>query len=135
MLASQSPMKIIMMSSETPALNVDKRVRPPDLTLIIECPIIAQPAMPPMSLLLMLLIPWPSHYDSCRFLSLLVSVRSSTMIAVIIDSSKPTTASAAEYGGTIISVSRFSGTLGHKNIGRLSGSEPLSPTVCIFRPI
>ncbi|MNP26025.1 hypothetical protein D3C76_1188580 [compost metagenome] len=55
--ASQSPRKIIMISSSTPALNVDRRVRPPDFTLIIDCPIMAQPAIPPMRPLAMLAIP------------------------------------------------------------------------------
>ncbi|MNT24195.1 hypothetical protein D3C72_1596580 [compost metagenome] len=53
------------------------------------------------------------------------------MVAVIIDSSKPTTAIAAEYGSTITKVFRFSGTSGHMKIGKLSGSEPISPTVRI----
>lgn len=68
-------------------------MRPPDFTLITDCPIIAQPAMPPIRPEAMLAMPWPLH---SRLLSLLVSVMSSTMVAVIIDSSRPTTASAAE---------------------------------------
>ena len=35
------------MIRQTPATSVDRRVRPPDFTLITDCPIIAQPAMPP----------------------------------------------------------------------------------------
>ncbi|MDT4890110.1 hypothetical protein FQZ97_1269020 [compost metagenome] len=53
----------------------------------------AQPAMPPMKPVAMLATPWPTH---SRFLSLLVSVRSSTMVAVISDSSRPTTISVSE---------------------------------------
>jgi hypothetical protein len=68
-------------------------VRPPDFTLITDWPIIAQPAMPPTRPEAMLATPWPLH---SRFLSLVVSVRSSTMVAVIIDSSRPTTASDTE---------------------------------------
>ena len=35
----------------------------------------------------------------------------------------------------IFSVSRFSGTSGNRNTGRLLGSSPMSPTVRISRPI
>ncbi|RML63619.1 hypothetical protein APX70_05714 [Pseudomonas syringae pv. maculicola] len=35
-LANQSPRKIIIINSEIPALKVERRVRPPDLTLIID---------------------------------------------------------------------------------------------------
>ncbi|MCY1556508.1 hypothetical protein D9M68_932640 [compost metagenome] len=63
-----------------------------------------------------------------RFLLLVVSVKSSTMAAVIIDSSRPTTVSVSAYGKMIFSVSRFSGTSGSRNTGRLSGNWPMSPT-------
>ena len=49
--------------------------------------------MPPIKPVAMLATPWPMH---SRFLLLGVSVRSSTMEAVIIDSSKPTTAKVIE---------------------------------------
>ena len=75
-----------------PAQKVDKRPRPPDFTLITDWPIMAQPAMPPMKPVAMLATPWPTH---SRFLLLVVSVSSSTMEAVIRDSSRPTTAIAA----------------------------------------
>ena len=65
---------------------------------------------------------------------LFVSVRSSTMEAVIMDSSRPTTARVADTGKMILSVSRFSGTSGSRNTGRLSGNWPMSPTVRISRP-
>src|SRR5690554_946947 len=38
-----------MISRKIPADNVDRRVLPPDLILIMDWPIIAQPAMPPRS--------------------------------------------------------------------------------------
>jgi hypothetical protein len=72
---------------------VDKRVRPPDFTLMTDWPIIAQPAMPPKSPETMLATPWPR---ASRFLSLVVSVSSSTICAVINDSSNPTIASPSE---------------------------------------
>ncbi|MCY1423354.1 hypothetical protein D9M71_390630 [compost metagenome] len=87
--------------------------------------------MPPIRPAAILAAPWPLH---SRFLSLLVSVRSSTMVAVIIDSSKPTTASAAAYGKIIVRVSKVSGTSGQRNTGRVSGNWPMSPTVRISRP-
>ncbi|MNC74796.1 hypothetical protein D3C75_1262160 [compost metagenome] len=54
---------------------------------------------------------------------------SSTIVAVIIDSSRPTTASPAEYGRMMSSVWIVSGTSGSRKTGRLSGSLPMSPTV------
>jgi len=61
--------------------------------LITDCPIIAQPAIPPKKLETIFAIPCPLH---SLFLSLVVSVKSSTIVAVIKDSSKPTTASETE---------------------------------------
>ena len=53
----------------------------------------AQPAMPPMNPVTTLAAPWPTH---SRFFSLGVSVRSSTIWAVIRDSRRPTAATATE---------------------------------------
>src|SRR5690554_769606 len=91
--ATQSPKKTTSISKNTPAIKVDKRVRPPDLTLITDCPIMAQPAMPPKNPEAMLAVPWPTH---SRFLLLGVSVKSSRIVAVIIDSSRPTAAMVME---------------------------------------
>jgi hypothetical protein len=90
---THSPRNTTRISSTTPATRVDRRPRPPDFTLMTDWPIMAQPAMPPMKPVAMLATPWPTH---SRFLSLLVSVRSSTMVAVISDSSRPTTISVSE---------------------------------------
>ena len=80
-------------SRNTPANRDESRPRPPDLTLMTDWPIIAQPAMPPKKPATMLPTPCPAH---SRFLSLGVSVMSSTMVAVIIDSRRPTTARVQE---------------------------------------
>jgi len=120
-----------MISRKTPAVSVDRRVRPPDFTLMMDWPIMAQPAMPPSKPAPILATPCPLH---SRLRSLVVSVRSSTMVAVIMDSSRPTTARPSEYGRMIIKVSRFSGTFGHRKIGSVSGNSPMSPTVRISRP-
>ncbi len=90
---TQSPRTTIRNRRKMPAQKVDRRPRPPDFTLIIDWPIIAQPAMPPMKPVAVLAMPWPMH---SRFLSLGVSVSSSTMVAVISDSSRPTAATPAE---------------------------------------
>src|SRR5690606_12204571 len=68
---SQSLIKTTKINKKTPALKVDSRPRPPDFTLIIDCPIIAQPAMPPINPLQILAMPCPLH---SRNLSLGVSV-------------------------------------------------------------
>ncbi len=91
----------------------------------------AQPPMPPNSPAVMLARPWPAH-SRLRWLG--VSVMSSTICAVIIDSSRPTTASVAETGSRMRSVSQVSGTSGSRKAGRLSGSAPMSPTVRMSRP-
>ena len=57
--------------STTPAMSVERRVRPPDFTLITDWPIIAQPAMPPKKPVMKFAMPWPR---ASRFLSLGVSV-------------------------------------------------------------
>src|SRR5690625_2101719 len=103
---TQSLRNTTIISSTTPAIRHDKRVRPPDLTFLTDCPIIAQQALPPMGPVAILATRCALH---TRFLSLGVSVRSSTMVAVIIDSRNPSTAKYAEYGKIIASVSKFRG--------------------------
>src|SRR5690554_3428497 len=43
----QSLKNTTIINKKKPATKVDKRPRPPDLMLITDCPIIAQPAIPP----------------------------------------------------------------------------------------
>ena len=106
------------------------RVRAPDaLTLIIVWPIIAQPPMPPKKPVMMLDAPWP---HASRVLGEWLSVMSSTSLAVISDSSRPTSASPSAYGAMIWSVSSVNGTLGMSSVGRLSGRAPSSPTSGTF---
>ena len=93
MRLTRSPSTRIRNRRNIPAAKVESRPRPPDFTLIIDCPIMAQPAMPPMKAVAVLAMPWPMH----SWLRLDgVSVRSSTICEVISDSSSPTTATAAE---------------------------------------
>ena len=91
----------IKTSRKEPAANADSRPRPPDFTLITDWPIIAHPAMPPKSPAAMFAIPCPR--DS-RFLSLAVSVSSSTMEAVRSDSIRPTSVSVSATGKMMASV-------------------------------
>ncbi|MNV82970.1 hypothetical protein D3C71_1767430 [compost metagenome] len=69
-----------------------------------------------------------------RRLSLGVSVMSSTICAVIMDSSRPTAAIVSEYGRMMRSVSSVKGTSGSPKDGRADGSAPMSPTVFTSRP-
>ena len=80
-------------SRKDPAKRVESRPRPPDWTLMTDWPIMAQPAMPPKKPATMLAIPCPVH---SWFLALGVSVKSSTITAVMRDSNNPTTARVAE---------------------------------------
>ena len=114
-----------------PATKVESRLRPPEVTLMTDCPIIAQPPMPPTSAAAMFAPPWPAH---SRRLSLSVSVMSSTIWAVSSDSSSPTAAIVSEYGRMIRNVSSVSGTFGSDRLGNPSGSRPMSPTVRTGRP-
>lgn len=54
---------------------------------------------------------------------------SSTIFAVKSDSSKPTIASASEYGKMIDKVSKLNGTSGNKKLGSVWLIVPRSPTV------
>ena len=113
--------------SSAPAMNVEIRVRAPEaFTLIMVCPIIAQPPIPPNSPASTFAPPCPN--DS-RVLSERVSVTSSTSLAVSSDSSSPTSAIARAYGKITCSVSQVYGTSGMRNAGSELGSSPLSPTV------
>ncbi|MNN49554.1 hypothetical protein D3C81_1640840 [compost metagenome] len=118
------PRTKIKNNKNTPDIKVDNRERPPDLTLITVCPIIAQPAMPPKNPDTTFAIPCPR---TSLFLSLFVSVISSTIVAVIRDSVMPTTANAREKGKMLhiaCSESSISGTW--KN-GRACDISPISP--------
>ena len=104
MRATMSPSPTTRISRNTPARNVEMRVRAPDtFTLIIVWPIMAQPPMPPKNPVTMLATPCP---QPSRVLSECESVMSSTSLAVISDSSSPTIAIASAYGAMIRSVSR-----------------------------
>ena len=127
MTATTSPRPTTRMSRNTPAKNVEMRVRAPEtFTLIMVWPIMAQPPMPPKNPVMMLAAPWP---HASRVLCEWVSVTSSTSLAVISDSSSPTRAMARANGPMMDNVCRVSGTLGKNRVGRLSGSLPSSPTV------
>ena len=127
MTATTLPRPTTSTSRNAPAAKVERRVRAPDaFTLIIVWPIIAQPAMPPKKPVMTLAMPWPRV---SRSLSDFVSVMSSTSLAVISDSSRPTAASVSEYGAMIVSVCSENGTAGSPRIGSESGSAPSSPTV------
>lgn len=101
---TMSPSTTTRISRNTPAQRVERRVRAPEIrTLIIDCPIIAQPAMPPRNPVTTFAAPCPA---ASRFLSLPVSVMSSISWAVISDSSRPTTIRASAVGRMIRRVSR-----------------------------
>ncbi|MNT21220.1 hypothetical protein D3C72_1565520 [compost metagenome] len=129
--ATSGPSTTIRNRRKEPATKVESRVEPPDFTLMTDCPIMAQPPIPPKNPVTKLAMPCPLH---SRRLSLGVSVRSSTICAVIIDSSNPTAAMVSEYGRMIRKVSKLNGTFGIRNTGRDEGSFPMSPTVLTCSP-
>ena len=102
------------------------RVLPPDLTLIIDCPIIAHPPIPPKKPVTVLAKPCAKHsWLAPPFLFVI----SPTKFRVRRLSIKPIEASIKAYGKIIFNVSIFKGTLGIEK----SGSPPLtlarSPTL------
>ena len=76
----------------TPATTTETRPRPPEFRLIMVCPIMAQPPMPPKRPEATFATPCPQ--DS-RVLFERVSVMSSTSLAVMSDSMRPTSAIAS----------------------------------------
>ena len=56
---TKSPNTIIINMSTTPAVNVDNRLVAPDFTLMTDCPIIAQPPIPPKNPVMIFAIPCP----------------------------------------------------------------------------
>ena len=111
-----SPSATTRTSRKTPARKVEIRLRAPEpLTLIMVWPITAQPPMPPRKPVTMFATPWPQ--DS-RVLLERVSVMSSTSLAVMSDSSSPTSAMDSAKGAMTWSVSQVRGTLGMNSDGQ-----------------
>src|SRR5699024_5103353 len=126
-IATISPSATDRIRISTPAVKVEIRVRAWEaFTLIMVWPTIAQPPMPPKKPVMMFAAPWAQ--DS-RVLLERVSVMSSTSLAVINDSNRPTRAMPSAKGAMIWNVSQVNGTSGRNTVGKASGSSPLSPTV------
>ena len=102
----QGPRKRMNASSSSAATMPERRLRPPEFTLMRDWPIMAQPPIPPKNPQVMFAMPWPTH-------SLLprprVSVISSMSDKVISDSIRPTPASTTAKGRMIIRVAQFIG--------------------------
>src|SRR5690554_309177 len=115
----------------TEATMPDSRNPPPELTLMILWPIIAQPPIPPKKPVVILATPWAKH----SLLPLpLESVISSTTDKVSRLSSRPTMAITIEKGNMIVKVSQFRGTTGKWNSGSPPPMEAISPTVLVSNP-
>ncbi|MNN58091.1 hypothetical protein D3C81_1731200 [compost metagenome] len=108
----------------TPAVTPDRRERPPELRLIIVCPIMAQPPMPPNRPETTFDAPRAMH---SRFGWPRVSVISSVRLKVSKVSSKPTMAISAAYGKMMCKVAMSSGTVGQCRAGR-------PPAICARSP-
>ena len=131
-IATQSCSTRIRNSRNRPAHRVDRRPRAPLVTLMIDWPIMAQPAMPPNSPAATLAMPWPRV---SRSLSDGVSVMSSKRLAVSRLSSRPTKARVTATGPMMARVSQVSGTTGMWNMGKVEGISPMSPTVRTSSPL
>ena len=120
----------IKLNKNKAAAIPDKRPRPPEFTLIIDWPIIAQPPMPPKKPVATLAVPWATH-------SLLpwprVSVISSITVMVNNDSIKPIAARITANGKINNKVSIVSGTFGAANVGKPPAILARSPTVLVLR--
>ncbi len=127
MAATTGPATRIIRSRNTPADSVDNRVRPPLRRLIIDWPIIAQPAMPPRKPVMTFAMPCPR---ASRSLSEFSSVMSSISCAVSRDSSRPTMASVKDTGAMIAERSRTRTARSAATApAGIAGSSPMSPTV------
>ena len=118
-------------SRNTAARMPDKRIRAPDFMLIMLCPIMAQPPMPPKNPVTTLAKPWDIH---SRFFCPLVSVMPSINERVSKDSINPIPAKMKAKGRTILAVSKFNGTSGTENSGRPPEMLARSPTVGVSIP-
>ena len=65
MAATRSPKARMPTMRKMPAARVESRVRPPDFTLIMDWPIMAQPAMPPRKPVATFAMPWPRTRGPC----------------------------------------------------------------------
>ena len=95
---------------QTAAVIPDARPRPPEFTLINDCPIIAQPPMPPNRPQTILAAPCPTH---SRLPCPRVSVISSISVSVINDSISPTPHRMMANGKMILKVLQFIGTISY----------------------
>src|SRR5699024_2005524 len=86
---TKPPKPMIKKRRNETAIKVDNRLLAPDFTLITDCPIMAQPPMPPKKPVMIFAMPCPR--DSL-FLLLKESVASSTILAVSKLSTRPTVA-------------------------------------------
>ena len=112
-------------SSAHAAVIPESRPRPPDFTLISDCPIMAHPPMPPKMPQVTLATPWPTH---SRLPRPRVSVSSSMRVIVISDSIRPTPARISENGRMIQNVDHARGGI-WKSSQANRGSPPAIPTV------
>ena len=106
-------------------------VRPPDFTLIMDCPIIAQPPIPPKKPVTVLAKPWATH---SWLAPPRLPVISPTRFKVKRLSIKPIAAKMIEYGKMICSVSQVNGTTGIWNGGNPPSIEAMSPTRGTSKP-
>ena len=104
---------------------------PPAFTLIMDCPIIAHPPIPPRTPFAILPIPWPIH-STC--VSERVSVTASTSCCVRRVSMRPTAATLHAVGRMMDSVVRFTGTMGRCKDGNEPAIDAISPTVFVAIP-
>ncbi|MNV49312.1 hypothetical protein D3C71_1412620 [compost metagenome] len=110
------------------------RPRPPEVKLMIDWPIIAQPAKQPNRPQTALPAPWAML--SRLPLPFLPPISSSTVM-VSSDSISPTSAITTAYGNTTFSISRVKGAIGRLKCGNAPEMSAKSPTrsVCRLNPI
>ena len=126
--------KRIKASKKRPADMPESRPRPPERILIMLCPIMAQPPIPPKKPVATLATPCPRH---SRVLLPRVSVSSSIRVRVIKDSINPTAARMNEKGAMKTRVSQFRGMEKETKLGNSPPMEAMSRTTSVSksRPI
>ena len=117
-------------SRNSPAAIPESRPRPPERILMMLCPIIAQPPIPPKNPVTTLATPCPRH---SRVLLPRVSVNSSIRVSVIKDSINPTAARMKEKGAIKYRVSQSIGIEKEIRLGNEPPIEAISRTTSVSR--
>ena len=105
---------------------------PPALTLIMDCPIMAHPPIPPRNPVATLPMPWAMHSTWVELGPSSVIWSTSCWVSSV--SMRPTMATASAVGAMAVRVPKVSGICGRWSEGRDPAMDAMSPTVLVAMP-